>query len=80
MLTSGFPKDGEYTRIPVILDHENATAKIESVKTLYPVLYDYSHFWKEYFWEKQTKMIFELNRYIDSFMIIVIFTIISVIY
>ena len=32
------------TRIPAILDHENGTAKIESAKTLYPVLYDYSLF------------------------------------
>ena len=46
------------TRIPVILDHENATAKIESVKTLYPVLYDYSYFRKECFWEKQAKNTF----------------------
>ena len=37
------------TRIPVILDHENVTAKIASVKTLYPVLYDYSYFRKELF-------------------------------
>ena len=34
---------------PVILDHENATAKIESAKTLYPVLYDYSNFITEFF-------------------------------
>ena len=46
------------TRIPAILDHENTTAKIESVKTLYPVLYDYSYFRKECFWEKQAKNIF----------------------
>ena len=46
------------TRIPVILDHENATAKIESAKTLYPVLYDYSYFREEYFWGKHTKNTF----------------------
>ena len=46
------------TRIPVILDHESATAKIESVKTLYPVLYDYIYFGKECFWEKHAKNTF----------------------
>ena len=52
----GYPQ--MITWIPVILDHENATAKIESVKTLYPVLYDYSYFREEYFWGKHTKITF----------------------
>ena len=54
----GLRQCGIHTRTIVLLDHENASTETKCVKMPYRLLYDYSYFRKECFWEKQPKTIF----------------------